>query len=101
LQRLLILDYFTNKQQKMQTNSMSDHHLPAKLMATSADSGCCVVSTTDPYDRILGFLDRSSYFFFQEAPQLYSRGWEDPVPIPLLLRKSDSARESNPRPQDL
>jgi hypothetical protein len=30
-----------------------------------------VVSTTDPYDRILGFLDRIRYFFFQVAPQLY------------------------------
>jgi hypothetical protein len=25
----------------------------------------------DPYGRILGFLDRSRYFFFQVAPQLY------------------------------
>jgi hypothetical protein len=23
----------------------------------------------------LGFLDRSRYFFFQVAPQLWSRGW--------------------------
>jgi hypothetical protein len=45
----------------------------------------------DPYDRIFGFLDRSSYFFFQVAPQLNSRGWVDPVPVPLLLRKSGSA----------
>jgi hypothetical protein len=30
------------------------------------------------------FLDRSRYFFFQLAPQLYSRGWVDPVPDPLL-----------------
>jgi hypothetical protein len=29
--------------------------------------------------------------FFQVAPQLYSRGWADPVPDPLLLRKSGSA----------
>jgi hypothetical protein len=29
-----------------------------------------VVSVTDPYGRILGFLDRSHYFFFQVAPQL-------------------------------
>jgi hypothetical protein len=41
--------------------------------------------------RILGFLDRSRYFFFQVAPQLYSRGWVDPVPDPLRLRKSGSA----------
>jgi hypothetical protein len=27
-----------------------------------ADRGCHVVSVTDPYNRILGFLDRSSYF---------------------------------------
>jgi hypothetical protein len=28
----------------------------------------------DPYGRILGFVDRSRYFFFKVAPQLYSRG---------------------------
>jgi hypothetical protein len=27
-----------------------------------ADRGCHAVSVTDPYDRILGFLDRSRYF---------------------------------------
>jgi hypothetical protein len=41
--------------------------------------------------RILEFLDRSRYFFFQVAPRLYSRGWVDPVPDPLLLRESGSA----------
>jgi hypothetical protein len=44
-----------------------------------------------PQERILGFLDRSRYFFFQVAPQLYSRGWVDLVPDPLLLRNSGSA----------
>jgi hypothetical protein len=44
-----------------------------------------------PYCRILGFLDRSRYFFFQVAPQLYSRGWVDPVSDPLLLTKCGSA----------
>jgi hypothetical protein len=33
----------------------------------------------EPYGRNLGFLDRRRYFFFQVAPQLYSRGWVDPV----------------------
>jgi hypothetical protein len=56
-----------------------------------ADTGCRVVSVTDPYRRILGFLDRSHYFFFQVAPRLYSRGWVDPVSEPPLLRKSGSA----------
>jgi hypothetical protein len=39
-----------------------------------ADRGCHVVSVTDAYGRILGFLDRSRYFSYQVAPQLYSRG---------------------------
>jgi hypothetical protein len=39
----------------------------------------------------LCFLDRSCYFSIQVAPQLYSRRWMDPVPDPLLLRKSGSA----------
>jgi hypothetical protein len=38
-----------------------------------------------------GFLDRSRYFSIQVAPQLPSRGWVDPVPEPLLLRKSVNA----------
>jgi hypothetical protein len=33
-----------------------------------------VVSAADPYGRNLCFLDRSRYYFFQVAPQLYSRG---------------------------
>jgi hypothetical protein len=69
----------------------SGSRFPAKLMPTFADRGCYVVSVTDPYGRILDFLDQSRCFSFQAAPQLYSRGWEDPVPDPLLLRKSDSA----------
>jgi hypothetical protein len=72
----------------------SDRRLPAKLGTTSADRGCCVVSTTDPYGRILGFLDRSCYFSSQVAPQLYSRGWVGLIPDPLLLRKSGSAGNS-------
>jgi hypothetical protein len=50
-----------------------------------------LVSVTDSYGRILGFLDQSHYLFFQVAPQLYLRGLIDPVPDPLLLRKSGSA----------
>jgi hypothetical protein len=30
-----------------------------------ADRGCHVVIVTDPYGRILGFLDRSRYFSFK------------------------------------
>jgi hypothetical protein len=60
-------------------------------MLNFADRVYHVVSVTDPYGFILGFLDRSGYFFLQLAPQLYSEGKVDPVPDPLLLRKCGSA----------
>jgi hypothetical protein len=44
-----------------------------------------VVSVTDACGRILGFLDRNRYFFYQVAPQLFLRGSVDPVPDPLLF----------------
>jgi hypothetical protein len=37
------------------------------LVPSFAARGCQVVSVTDPYGRILGFIDRSRYFFFQVA----------------------------------
>jgi hypothetical protein len=39
-----------------------------KVSANSADRVCHVVSVTDPYGRIMSYLDRSRYFFFQVAP---------------------------------
>jgi hypothetical protein len=69
----------------------SHRRLSAKLVPTFADRRCRVVSTTDPHGRILGFLDRSRYYFFQVAPQLYSQGRVDPVPDSLLLRISGGA----------
>jgi hypothetical protein len=41
----------------------SDRRLSLKLMPTFADEGCHVVGVTGLYDHILGFLDRSRYFF--------------------------------------
>jgi hypothetical protein len=49
---------------------------------------CRVVSTADPLQPYSRFLDQSRYFFFQVAPQLYSRGGLDPAPDLLLLRES-------------
>jgi hypothetical protein len=69
----------------------SDRRLSTKLVSTVAGRGWNVVSVTNPYGRNLDFLDRSRYFLFQVAPQMYSRGWVDPVPDPLLLRKSGIA----------
>jgi hypothetical protein len=40
----------------------SDRHLLAKWLPTFADRRFHVVSMTDPYGRILRFLDRSRYF---------------------------------------
>jgi hypothetical protein len=40
----------------------SDRCLSAKWLPTFVDRGFHVVSMTDPYGRILGFLDRSRYF---------------------------------------
>jgi hypothetical protein len=40
----------------------SDRRLSAKSLPTFADKGCHVVSVTDPYGHILGFLNRNRYF---------------------------------------
>jgi hypothetical protein len=52
----------------------SNRSLSAKLAPTFTDIGCHMVSITNPFGRILGFLDRSRYYFFQAAPKLYSQG---------------------------
>jgi hypothetical protein len=49
-----------------------ERRLSAKLVPTFADKGCHVVSVTDPYGRILGFLDRTQAYPF--------------LPLPLLLQ---------------
>jgi hypothetical protein len=41
--------------------------LSARLVPTFEDSGCHVVSVTIPYGHILGFLDRSRYFFLSSS----------------------------------
>jgi hypothetical protein len=49
---------------------------PQPLDEISANVCVQIVSRDEPTDfngRILGFLDRSRYSFFQVAPQLYSR----------------------------
>jgi hypothetical protein len=40
----------------------SDRRISAKWLPTFADKECHVVSVTDPYGRILDFLDRSRCF---------------------------------------
>jgi hypothetical protein len=74
-----------------QTGWLSYRRLSTKLVQTFLDRGCHVVSAMDPHSNILDFLDWSRYYFFQVAPQLYLRGWVDPVPGSVLFRKSGSA----------
>jgi hypothetical protein len=69
----------------------SDRRLSAKVVPTFTDRGCHMVNVTDSYSSILWFLDRSRNFFLQVAPKLYSRGWVDPLPDPLLLSKFGNA----------
>jgi hypothetical protein len=102
---ITVLSWTANFQKPLQNHNMKENSVAwvcertisaeqpplVKLVPTFVQRECYMVSVTDTYDRILGFLDRSCYFFFQVAPQLYSRGWADLVPDPLLLLKSDSA----------
>jgi hypothetical protein len=44
----------------------SDRSLLAKLVPAFADRGCHVVSVTDPYSGIIGFLGRTRYFCFKK-----------------------------------
>jgi hypothetical protein len=55
------------------TNQPTSGGLLATLI-TLAERGCHMVGTTDSHGCILDFLDQSCYYFFQVAPQLYSRG---------------------------
>jgi hypothetical protein len=47
----------------------SDNRLSANLVPTFTGRSCHVVSVTDPYGCILGFLGRNRYSFFKVAPQ--------------------------------
>jgi hypothetical protein len=69
----------------------SDRRLLAKYCQLLRIEGVAGSAQRIPTVVNLDFLDLSRYFFFQVAPELSSRGWVDPVPDPLLLRKSGSA----------
>ena len=61
----------------------------AKLVPTFADRGVTWSAQRIPTAVNL-FSGPEPLLFIQVAPQLTSRGWVDPVPDPLLLRKSGS-----------
>jgi hypothetical protein len=62
----------------------------AKLLPTFAGGGFCVVSAMNPYGCWSQFSRPEPLLFHQVAPQLFSHSWVNPVPDPLLLRKSGS-----------
>jgi hypothetical protein len=51
----------------------SDRRLSATLVPTFADTGCHMVSVTDPYGRILDFLDRSPTFVSSSSSIVLTR----------------------------
>jgi hypothetical protein len=100
--RVLLQNYWVSglfQRTKKETNSIaesacelyrpSDRCLSAELKQTFANR-FRVINARIPYGRNSGFLNWRPYFFFQVAPQLYSRGWVDPVPYPLVFSKSGS-----------
>jgi hypothetical protein len=68
----------------------NDRRLSTNLVPTFAGRWCHVVSVTNPYGRILDFLDRSRYFFSSSSSVVLWR-LSGPRSRPLLLKKSGSA----------
>jgi hypothetical protein len=65
----------------------SDRRLSGKLVPNFADRGCHVVNVTDPYCRILGFLDRSRYFFLSSSSSLVLTRLSGPRSRPTTSQK--------------
>jgi hypothetical protein len=83
------------------TDRLSGRRLSAKLVPTLADRGVSRGQRNDsPTVVNVGFLDRSRRFL-EIAPQSSSRGWVDPVPDPLLIRKNLVALGIEPGPLNL
>jgi hypothetical protein len=83
------------------TKLTSDYRLSAKLVPTFADRGCRVISMTDPYGPNLCFFRPEQLLFLSSNSSIVVTRLSDPVPDPLLLRKSGGggsgsvARNSN------
>jgi hypothetical protein len=62
------------------------------LVPTSADKGVsCGQRGRSPTVIYLSFLDQSRYYSFKYLLIYPHKGWVEPVPDPLILRKSGSA----------
>jgi hypothetical protein len=56
------LVFIIKRKKKNSVASECEHRLSLKLVPTFGDIRCHVVSVTDPYGHIFGFLDRCRYF---------------------------------------
>jgi hypothetical protein len=70
--------------------------LLANLVPTFSDRGCHLVSVTDPYCRILGFLNRSRQFFLSSSSSVVLTRLSGPRSRPTTSQKIWQRRESNP-----
>jgi hypothetical protein len=83
----------TNNNNNNNNNSVSELYRPrdrlfsAKLVPTFVDRGCHVVSATDPYGHILGFLDRSCYFFLPSSSSVVLMRLSGPHSRPITSQK--------------
>jgi hypothetical protein len=70
-----LLYFFLHEHLYLQTNKqIKTKQTPWSESASELYRPSDVVSVTDPYSLILGFLDQSRCFVFQVTPRLYSRG---------------------------
>jgi hypothetical protein len=65
--------------------------MSTKLVPTFADRGCRVVGATGSHGRHSRLSRPEPLIIHSNTSSIYSRGWVDPVPDPLLLKKSGSA----------
>jgi hypothetical protein len=66
---------------------LSDLRLSAKLVPTSGDRGCRVVSATDPHGRILGFLDQEPLLFHSSSSSVILTRLRGPRSRPTASQK--------------
>jgi hypothetical protein len=75
--------------------------LSARLVPTFAERGCHVVSVTDPYCRILGFLARSRYLFLSCNSSILLTRLSGPRSRTHYLSENLVAQGIEPGPLDL
>jgi hypothetical protein len=86
------LNWITWPEPSSEQYRRSDRDLSVKLVPTFADRGYRMVSTTDPYGRILEFLHRSRYFFFPSTSSIVLTRLSGPITRPTT---SQNREESN------